>query len=517
MYKAILKALTILTLILSSAICTIGSHRPATPIYPQDAEIEIVLAAGVTFPKDSVILSLYEGAIFSGTYYDGGKPYLRGAKIVNGNCKIKVPMQQPIAYFSLMALPDSTRQDDFQDLLFAQLIETGDKIKINIAREDHPKMRKETFRFSFSGAGSQKLVCLRDMQLAAYQSQGDARVVLGDSVINDFNLYAIGRDNQLKVLEQYKPHLSENAYLLIKLDVQAFSNSQIYEMYRQQLKAARAETVRNRICSLHKKLKLADLPFSSEVKQWSKYYTDMISGGQVVSSLVASPDCKTPDFRQVYTRLFNDYKGTLRDKMLADFIIKYYPVIIDLDTLVRFAMKDMSEPAYSRAVAPYLHLKGGSPAFSFSLKDVKGQLRTLDEMKGKVVFIDFWFTGCTPCKALYEFQLKKVKAAFADNPAVVFVTISIDKNFELWVKSVDKGLYTDAHAINLYTNGEGRDHPIITHYGIKGYPATLLIDQVGNVVAAETTNDLKSAATITNYIKALLVKGQSQVNVNKKD
>ncbi|MEW6713788.1 MAG: TlpA disulfide reductase family protein [Nitrospirota bacterium] len=41
----------------------------------------------------------------------------------------------------------------------------------------------------------------------------------------------------------------------------------------------------------------------------------------------------------------------------------------------------------------------GSPAPDFELRDSTGKLWKLSELKGKVVFINFWATWCTTCKA----------------------------------------------------------------------------------------------------------------------
>ncbi|MEK7851032.1 MAG: redoxin domain-containing protein, partial [Deltaproteobacteria bacterium] len=46
----------------------------------------------------------------------------------------------------------------------------------------------------------------------------------------------------------------------------------------------------------------------------------------------------------------------------------------------------------------YSHSAGiGEAPLAFSLKDMKGNTVTLDSMKGKVVFLDFWATWCDPC------------------------------------------------------------------------------------------------------------------------
>jgi peroxiredoxin len=40
----------------------------------------------------------------------------------------------------------------------------------------------------------------------------------------------------------------------------------------------------------------------------------------------------------------------------------------------------------------------GSPAPSFSLKDLQGNTVNLSDFEGKVVFLDFWALWCAPCR-----------------------------------------------------------------------------------------------------------------------
>ncbi len=41
----------------------------------------------------------------------------------------------------------------------------------------------------------------------------------------------------------------------------------------------------------------------------------------------------------------------------------------------------------------------GKPAPAFELKDANGNLWKLSDLRGKVVFVNFWATWCTTCKA----------------------------------------------------------------------------------------------------------------------
>ena len=43
-------------------------------------------------------------------------------------------------------------------------------------------------------------------------------------------------------------------------------------------------------------------------------------------------------------------------------------------------------------------LREGDPAPLFSLNDLNGKIWSLEELKGKVVLVNFWATWCPSCK-----------------------------------------------------------------------------------------------------------------------
>lgn len=62
---------------------------------------------------------------------------------------------------------------------------------------------------------------------------------------------------------------------------------------------------------------------------------------------------------------------------------------------------------------------------SFSVKDESGQLINVSELKGKVVFINFWASWCPPCRAEFP-SIQKFYDKYKGNDKVVFLTINLD-------------------------------------------------------------------------------------------
>jgi thiol-disulfide isomerase/thioredoxin len=68
-----------------------------------------------------------------------------------------------------------------------------------------------------------------------------------------------------------------------------------------------------------------------------------------------------------------------------------------------------------------------SPAISFSYLDNNGNIISTNELKGKVVFINFWATWCPPCRAEMP-SLNKLYNQFKDDHRIVFLFLNEDDN-----------------------------------------------------------------------------------------
>lgn len=173
-----------------------------------------------------------------------------------------------------------------------------------------------------------------------------------------------------------------------------------------------------------------------------------------------------------------------------------------LDSVALTFMDRLQNPFLKEILHPYVQLSKGSSAFVFSLPDSSNTYHKLDDYRGKVVFIDFWYTGCGACISYYKNTLKEIEAQYAGNEHIVFFTVSIDRQAALWKKSLQTGNFTGEHAINLITEQKGTEHPIINYYKIQGYPAPLLIDKRGKIFAKG--QELRTKEGLTASIDAAL-------------
>jgi thiol-disulfide isomerase/thioredoxin len=130
---------------------------------------------------------------------------------------------------------------------------------------------------------------------------------------------------------------------------------------------------------------------------------------------------------------------------------------------------------YSKA-SKMAKLKGTpSPKFA-NYENYNGGTTSLDDLKGKFVYIDVWATWCGPCKVEIPY-LKEVEKEFHDKN-IAFVSISVDKlgAYEAWKKMIAE---KEMGGIQLFA---GTDSKFAEDYQIDGIPRFILIDDKGNIV-----------------------------------
>jgi thiol-disulfide isomerase/thioredoxin len=116
----------------------------------------------------------------------------------------------------------------------------------------------------------------------------------------------------------------------------------------------------------------------------------------------------------------------------------------------------------------------GKSSHNFSLIDTSGKGISMQNFKGKVVFIDVWATWCGPCREQLPF-LKELEEEYKDNNDIVFIGISIDqlKDQQKWLRFIKK---EKLQGVQLLDNTKG----FREKYGISSIPRFLLINKEGN-------------------------------------
>nr|WP_121269944.1 TlpA disulfide reductase family protein [Pedobacter schmidteae] len=127
-------------------------------------------------------------------------------------------------------------------------------------------------------------------------------------------------------------------------------------------------------------------------------------------------------------------------------------------------------------------------------KDVTGKVIDLGQLKGKVVFLNFWATWCPPCLAEMP-SVNKLYEQFKDDKEVVFILVDADSDFAKSQK---------------YMNGKGYQMPVynvasnIPEQIFKGsLPTTVVFDKQGRVAYNEVGAANYASAKFIDFIKKL--------------
>lgn len=135
---------------------------------------------------------------------------------------------------------------------------------------------------------------------------------------------------------------------------------------------------------------------------------------------------------------------------------------------------------YERESAFQLAFAKGTEAPKFeNFEAYKGASKSLDDFKGKYVFIDVWATWCRPCLAQIP-ALKELEEEYKDKN-IVFVSISTDKKdkYETWKTMIEEKSMT---GVQLYA---GENMAFMQSYQITTIPRFIFIDPNGNIIDAD--------------------------------
>ena len=214
----------------------------------------------------------------------------------------------------------------------------------------------------------------------------------------------------------------------------------------------------------------------------SPYYLECLFEREWNSVKLFSADKeKGPSFAAIYRLIRRKYTGLLRDRLTLIAVRKLQPYFLsEIRQSGGEVLAGLDTAPARQAMESWLEKQ--STAYPFALADEHGEIHRLQDFSGKVLVIDFWFTGCSWCTNVNR-AMHSIIEKYRGNDAIVFITIGLDRDSQLWKRGLLTGKYTSPGNLNLHIGSAGFEDPMMRHYNYLSAPQQLIIDRQGHVLS----------------------------------
>ena len=152
-------------------------------------------------------------------------------------------------------------------------------------------------------------------------------------------------------------------------------------------------------------------------------------------------------------------------------------------------MQELTQ-AKVKADGTFYSPKAGEPFPQFCEKDMDGRTWTNDSIRGHVMVLNLWYSGCGPCRA----EMPELSTWKEQLPDVMFFSATYH-DAELAKTITDKQHFTWTHLV------EAKD--MMSWIGTEGFPLTIVVDKQGIVRhAVHGTSEDKRAELLAKIKEA---------------
>ena len=163
--------------------------------------------------------------------------------------------------------------------------------------------------------------------------------------------------------------------------------------------------------------------------------------------------------------------------------LKKYVELVPEGDKTEQALKVIENPRRAReAFAP-----------DFSLTTSEGEYISLDDLRGKVVLLDFWGTWCPPCVASVP-ALRDLHKRYAKEKSFVMISVSSDGIEEKWKDFILKNQMDWPQYLD-------RSHKIQRAFDVHAFPSYILLDHEGIVRYRTVTTSWERTGELDAAIK----------------
>ena len=149
----------------------------------------------------------------------------------------------------------------------------------------------------------------------------------------------------------------------------------------------------------------------------------------------------------------------------------------------------------------------GDPAPEFAIKDETGKELKLSDYRGSVVFLNFWYTTCEPCRQEMP-DMELVNRVFKDRKFKM-IPVSVDTSFDDVKKFYQDFKLT---TMSMYLD-PGKQ--IAGRYNVYKFPETYVIDGNGIVLKHYIGGKTWSSVTYMNTLEDFVKKQETPTSASQ--
>jgi len=147
-------------------------------------------------------------------------------------------------------------------------------------------------------------------------------------------------------------------------------------------------------------------------------------------------------------------------------------VVLLVPSVKALVMQGLMEVGLFKPSTNHQKIEIAQDLSTIKFKDAKGNVVSLADLRGKVVFVNFWATWCPPCLAEMP-SVNKLYQQFEKDAEVVFIMVDADSNF------TKAQAYMDRKKYKLPIYAVASTIPEIMFRG--SLPTTIVFDKKGRI------------------------------------
>lgn len=481
--KNILKYIT-LTIAFTISIQLLSHAQKNGPAFRVIAD---KLSDGSGFAVDSIAVRWETPSFIAKTTAAG---YISLKPDQNGKIEFKLPYSSELTPFRIHAKKNKNRA--LLSLGYF-LAESSDDILIKIAYNG------SNFSYTYSGHGAEKYNIDTDLRNLIIQ-RSSFKVIREPGELNAklIKLHAHTQESLRQMNELIsRSRLNSDMQKVISYESRYSVTSPWFTYLYETFKNSKNLEVRSLAKALFSVSKNEFYPIDSLVNLSPTYMVALAHKDGYDLSINASSDTvKIVDF---YHLIRTKYSGKTRDMMLANFltagigfnkeVLNGYDQVV-IDSLSKDAFNSVELPTAKKRFMEQVRLNRGAKVPEVSFLDLNGNLVSLASLKGKVIMLDLWSTGCTACALFHQWFHKEIYPSYKNNKDFIYLSINGDKTKERWEAALKTGRYSSDDYLNLnFGEGVGMNHPFTKYYIVGSFPFIMVIGKDGKVYAASVPKD----------------------------